>query len=200
MRRSAAAPRDPFPDSIDALAPSPENPRAISERASDGLRASIERFGDIAGIVWNATSGRLVAGHQRVEQLRALGGELDGDAIVTPDGLRFPVRVVRWDETTERAALVAANNPAIQGAFTMDLEGLLAEIRPVEPDAFDSLCFDELLSMVGELSRSSDPPEPKPKPNGGGESFRLLVECPSAIARDQLAESLADEGFTCRAA
>ena len=47
------------------LQPHPRNPREISEAALAGLGASIEDFGDLAGIVWNKRNGKLVCGHQR---------------------------------------------------------------------------------------------------------------------------------------
>jgi len=47
------------------------NPREITQEALEGLGHSLEEFGDISGIVWNKRTGHLVAGHQRVEALRA---------------------------------------------------------------------------------------------------------------------------------
>ena len=66
-------------DSLDELAPAPYNPRRIDEDAARGLRASLEAFGDISGITYNATTKRLVSGHQRVHQLRSLGCRLVRD-------------------------------------------------------------------------------------------------------------------------
>ena len=113
---------------IDDLTADPANPRRLTEAAAAGLAASMLELGDVGGIVWNRRTGHLVAGHARVAQLRAAGAtewEDGGDgagAIVHPaTGARFPVRIVEWDRATARAALVAANNPAIAGDFTAEL-------------------------------------------------------------------------------
>lgn len=141
---------------IDDLAAAPYNPRRISDDGRAALAASIERFGDIAGITWNAKTRRLVAGHQRVEALRSKYGsalriereEHGGVALIAPNGDRFAVRVVDWDEGTEKAANVAANSPMLAGEFTEDLDALLAEIRDFDGALFDDLRMDELLAAV----------------------------------------------------
>jgi ParB-like chromosome segregation protein Spo0J len=61
--------------SADDLAPDPVNPREIGDDQRAGLGASLEIFGDLSGIVWNKRNGLLVAGHQRMERLRAAGAE-----------------------------------------------------------------------------------------------------------------------------
>ena len=55
------------------LLPADYNPRRINDKAMKGLRASLERFGELGGIVYNEQTGRLVGGHQRVKALAALG-------------------------------------------------------------------------------------------------------------------------------
>ena len=41
------------------------NPRKITAQQQAGLRASVEEFGDLGGIIYNVQSKRLVGGHQR---------------------------------------------------------------------------------------------------------------------------------------
>lgn len=126
---------------LDDLKPADYNPRVITEKAANGLKTSLQRFGDIGGLVFNRRTGRLVAGHQRMEQLRAAHGDglalrhvADGDPrVVAPDGNEWPVRIVDWDEATEKAANVAANNPAIQGDWDDGkLQSLLEELEAEE--------------------------------------------------------------------
>jgi len=50
--------------------PAPWNPRRITAEALAGLRASIETFGDLSGIVVNDTTGHIVCGHQRRQVLK----------------------------------------------------------------------------------------------------------------------------------
>ena len=140
------------PASLDDLRAAPYNPREIAKDAAKGLAASLEEFGDLSGIVWNARTGQLVAGHQRVDQLRQLGATFengdDGPGLV--HGERWwPVRVVDWDEARERAANVAANNPKIAGEFTDAIGPLLAEVALSFPEMGEALRFDDLASDHG---------------------------------------------------
>ena len=128
------------------LRPAPYNPREISPEAMAGLGASVERFGDLSGIVWNARSGCLVAGHQRLEALKDRGAFWNAGpppSVELPEnGAAFPVRVVDWDEETEKAANVAANSPLLSGVFSAELSGVLDDLGDF--DEFDDLRFDEL--------------------------------------------------------
>ena len=130
---------------LDDLRPDPENPREISAEALDGLAVSVAEFGDISGIVWNARTGHLVAGHQRVKALVSKGATLDVSVpALVMEGAVFPVRVVDWDQMMERAANVTANNPHIAGDFTTGLEGVLAGLKDCWP-TFEDLRLDNLL-------------------------------------------------------
>lgn len=146
---------------IDDLAPADYNPRRIDEQAAAGLQASLEAFGDIAGITYNARTGRLVTGHQRVQQLKAQGARLvtdDGLAVEKPDtGEQWRVRVVDWDEETERAANIAANNQHIAGTFTEALQPLLEQVREdIGEHRFEALRLPEL---TGQEKKPKDPPD-----------------------------------------
>ena len=150
MKKKRKAVNDRRLMSIEDLKPAPYNPRRISDDAATGLGYSIAEFGDIGGLVWNATTGHLVCGHQRLAQLKKRGARLADGAVVTSDGGRFPVRVVEWPLPREKAANVVANNPAIGGEFTPDLDGLLGEIKAnIGPEMFGELALDELIGAVG---------------------------------------------------
>jgi ParB-like chromosome segregation protein Spo0J len=145
---------------INDLSPFDRNPRYIDDQAKDGLRMSLSEFGDLSGIVYNRRTGRLVSGHQRVEQLKILGARLDqtdGPALVTDEvGYRWPIRVVDWDETTEKAANITANNQYISGAFTDGLNELLGELRDELPsEQLGALRLDALETESGWMDRGS---------------------------------------------
>lgn len=149
---------------LNVLAEDPRNARKIDDAALAGLGASVETFGDLSGVVFNTRTGELVAGHQRVKALRAAGAtewvrDKDRAWIEHPKtGERFGVRLVDWDETTQRLANLAANNPHIQGEFTEDV---VAQLREIEDHAaFEAARLDELLK---EMEGDVPPTEP-----GGG--------------------------------
>lgn len=149
---------------ITSLQPAPYNPRSISDAALAGLKKSMHLFGDISGFTWNKRTGHLVAGHQRLRALVDQHGdgltleteEVDGVTepayVVAPGGESFPIRVVDWDEPTEKMANVAANAGTIQGEFTDTLPALLDELR--EMPAYDDLMFEQLRDGL------EGPPEP----------------------------------------
>lgn len=115
------------------LVPAGYNPRKITARAADGLRASLARFGELGGIVWNERTRRLVGGHQRVKALLALGVE------------EVDVRVVDLPTAEEKALNVTLNNPAISGEFDFEvLDVVLDDIRADLPNAFEELHLDDI--------------------------------------------------------
>ena len=110
------------------LEKNPMNPRKISDEEKKLLGESMDRFGDLSGIVYNVETGMLVSGHQRAEllgssQVTVLNdyeeptevGTLALGYIENADGERFPYREVLWDRKTESEAMIAANK--IGGEF-----------------------------------------------------------------------------------
>ena len=153
------------PDSIDDLIPAPYNPRTISPEALDGLRASVDRFGDLSGLVWNAITGHLVAGHQRMRALKDAGATFRRATKTLPArftlGKRaFPIRVVEWGEAEEKAANVVANNTQTAGTFTDALASVIDDARPAVGDDFDALRFSDLLAEhTPDIAPDPPPPE-----------------------------------------
>ena len=157
--------------SLSDLKPAPYNPRSITVEAAAGLRASLATFGDISGFMWNSRTGHLVAGHQRLVALTSEHGEglrMENGEIVTPTGAVFPVRIVDWDEQTEKSANLAANNPHIAGVFDEDLlPGVLDDLDGLA--GFDDLRLDALCEELPNVPQDglTDPdavPEPPAEP------------------------------------
>jgi hypothetical protein len=141
---------------IDDLKDSSYNPRTITDESLKSLKFSMEEFGDLSGLVFNKATGNLVAGHQRLRGLKEKFGkklrmvkQKDAErpqAVITPSGDRFPVRVVEWDLTKEKAANLAANNPHLTGEFTSAVIGMIEEL---EVDA-EQLSVDIRLSDLAK--------------------------------------------------
>jgi len=149
---------------LEDLRASPTNPRTISEQAKKGLRYSLDQFGDISGIVWNERSGNLVCGHQRLNELKELGAELksygDRDFVELPDGSRFAVRKVSWDEDKEAAANLAANNEEIAGRWIPETAEIIAKIRDRSDDMYEAmnlkLLYDRVAVSQADWSKAFD--------------------------------------------
>ncbi len=140
---------------ISEINPAPYNPRTISQEALDGLKSSMDKFGDISGITWNRRTGNLISGHQRMSLLKKefpkmkLVNPIDGnlEKVLIMNGKTYTghmIRVVDWDEPLERAANIAANSPHISGEFNVDgLKEMLAQIKIEMPVEFGELRFDQ---------------------------------------------------------
>lgn len=154
----------------------PQNARTIEAPALRGLGVSMETFGDLSGIVWNERTGHLVAGHQRMNRLKAAGVDewvREGNAgLITHPKTKevFTIRVVDWDPTTERMANLTANNPQIQGDFT---EEAAEQLRALEDEMmFQALALDglqedldrEIKKAEEERNEGNTDPDDVPEP------------------------------------
>ncbi len=122
------------------LAPNLKNPRAAWKPDQvEPFKASLRRFGDLGGIVYNQTTGQLVGGHKRVEVFRQSaeisvsktdqaedeqGTVAHGYVIV--DGGRFAYREVRWSPQVEAAANLAANRWGAEWEWALVSDSLQA--------------------------------------------------------------------------
>jgi hypothetical protein len=104
------------------LQANPENPRNISDAQLSMLKKSLEKFGDLSGVVVNETSGNIISGHQRTKVLPPGAEIVIENTLESPsscgtiatgyiliDGERFSYRRVRVDDTMEKAMNLAAN-------------------------------------------------------------------------------------------
>lgn len=117
---------------IEEIDPAPYNPRVElrpGDEDFDRLKRSIEEFGCVEPLVWNARTGRLVGGHQRLAVLRSQGAA------------RVQVSVVDLDEAREKALNLALNR--IAGRWDEEkLAALLDEILREETIDLDLTGFD----------------------------------------------------------
>lgn len=116
----------------------------------DGIRVSIGRFGVAELPLLDERTGRLVAGHGRLDDLTARhdAGEDPPDGVrLAPDGA-WLVPVVRgWSSRSDPEAdayLVASNQLTVNGGWDdAALAELLAELNDVDPDLLELTGFGE---------------------------------------------------------
>lgn len=83
------------------------------------LKGSLKKHGLVDTLVWNARTGNIVGGHQRISALDDLEGGQD---------YKLVVQRIDVDETAEKQLNLALNNKTMQGQFEADLlKDLLAE-------------------------------------------------------------------------
>jgi len=126
------------------IKPFDKNPRAITEKAEKGLRASMERFGYVEPIVWNKTTGNIVGGHQRYAELMRQGVK------------KATVVVVEFPADKELAANLTLNNPEIEGDWDSPALELLEQVRDADEDLFDSLNLGDLRDSIETAGPPSD--------------------------------------------
>ena len=185
------------------LKPADYNPRKITDKALEGLKFSLEEFGDISGIVFNTRTGNLVSGHQRVKALQEKYGDLDLSraedgtaAFISPEGNLFKVRIVDWDLDKEKAANIAANAETIQGEFTEGLIPLVEELSLNMPDVSSHLLLNEIDLINATRTEENleiDMSELAYKPQ-----FGVIIICESDEEQKTVFEKLQAEGYNLR--
>jgi ParB-like chromosome segregation protein Spo0J len=106
---------------ISELQPAKYNPRKISSDALGRLTKSLSELGNLQPITWNAKTGNIVGGHQRLKCYSALQKE------------EVEVWAVWLDETQEKAANIALNK--LSGEFDLPaLKDLIEELDTGEID------------------------------------------------------------------
>lgn len=122
----------------------PKNPRKISGQRLEKLKASIIKFGDLSGFVYNVRTKRLISGHQRQKSIPAdstvkveqrfekpTKAYTIAEGYVMVDGERFKYREVDAPEKWETEAMLAANKHS--GSWDNDvLKVLVADFEDLD--------------------------------------------------------------------
>jgi len=198
-KRPAARKKTALSSTAD-LRPDAANPRQIKKVAQRGLAASLKEFGDLSGIVFNRKTKELVAGHQRMDQIRSAYGERPIEVVDQVAGLHgiridadhfFPVRFVNWSVAKQRAANVAANNQKLQGEFTDDLANYLqnieAELEAELPGLANQVLLGDLMQLVDEAE------------GAGGQIvedvYQVVVDCEKELTQKIVYDLLVKHGY-----
>ena len=137
---------------LSMLKPAPYNPRKIDKAARRALRKSIETFGLVQPLVVNRRTMHVVGGHQRLEELKALGYT------------ETPVVWVDLDDASEKALNVTLNSTFVSGEFDNDLlADLLKDLQAAPNIAFAELRLDDLLPSFDLGAGENDDDAPKPR-------------------------------------
>lgn len=185
---------------VSSLSVNPKNPRKISDDQLKRLKKSLEKFGDLSGIIFNVRTKKLVGGHQRIkvlpknseiviEQKYDEPTEKGTTAIgfISVDGERFKYREVDWDEMTEKAANIAANKHG--GDFDEDqLSEWLNELNLADYD----------MDLVGFEKKYKEQELEEKKKYEGEKKFFLEVELTDESEMIEVYEELLSRGLVVR--
>jgi hypothetical protein len=140
---------------INELVEAEYNPRVITGEALGRLAKSIAELGNLSPITWNARTGRVIGGHQRLRCYRAMGkSEVEVWAVDLP-------------EAKEKVANIALNK--LSGEFDMPkLKDIIIELDSGEMDMeISGFSMEEIQAMM-----ETAPPE------NAGENQAPQVELP----------------------
>lgn len=153
---------------LDDVQGHPENPKDHDLALLD---ESFDRFGFTEPVLLDERTGRLIAGHGRLERLRLRrdeGGGAPPGVVVRRDGT-WTVPVIRgWSSANDdeaRAYLVASNRLVEAGGWHDDLLApLLDDLRNNAEVGLAGIGYDA--SQVADLLASLDVPDFQPEPEG----------------------------------
>lgn len=141
-------------------------PRNPKDHSLGDIHQSYDRFGYVAPMLLDERTGRLVAGHGRLDALqqRKASGKSAPERIVTHDG-RWLVPVVRgvsFESDEEAEAYGIADNRLVEvgGWNDMALAQVLADLAAgpgLEGIGFDGDDLDALLAGLAQLEPVADP-------------------------------------------
>lgn len=180
-----------------------KNPK---KHAHDDISKSIGRFGYVEPVVLDERTNRLVAGHGRIQALRAARkkGEAPPQGVEERDGEWFVPVMRGWasrSDTEAQAYLVASTHLTTKGGWE---DGELVEmLQALEAQAaLDGTGYnsDDIAGLIDSLTDADEEAEKKPKAehNDVGNVFQVLVEVSSEDSQADLIERLEREGFKCR--
>jgi hypothetical protein len=198
--------RRPAPEKVGDLKPLAGNPRTISDERLEKLGESMERWGDLGGLVFNRRSGRLVGGHQRRSHLPGDAEiELAGVRRVRPDsqgtvavgfvvldGQRWAYREVDVDAATEAQMNIAAN--VQRGEWdTVGLAHILGNVG-METLELTGLDADVLERVMAALDQGGNAEEAFAGLSQGEPEFRTMTFTVTAAEQAAVERALTGAG------
>lgn len=190
--------------SIDSVEPHPLNPR--KGRVSE-IDRSIRGNGFYGAIIVQKSTKFILAGNHRWLVAKTRGAE------------SIPVIFVDVDDATARRILVVDNRSSDLGAYdSPELAAVLQQVQKngsLDNTGYDDADLDGLMSELGiierrasenksaplmapdeytELDSAGEPTKPGVRPM----VWKIIVRCPTAVSRGELATALQREGFSCK--
>lgn len=182
---------------IDEIEVAAANPK---KHDLDKLRASVRHHGFVEPMVVDERTGRLVAGHGRLETLRAMhAAGLDAPSGIKAADGKWLAPVLRgWaseNDAQASAYLVASNRLVEAGGW--DESALADLLNEINSEGLLAVAgFDE--AALQELLNSDDSSEETTEIKSSGDVFQVLVDCDSETEQLALLSRFEEEGLKCR--
>lgn len=201
----AAPPRRIEYVALGDVVPAEVNPKSHD---LDGIVASIKRNGFVESLVHDGRTGRLIAGHGRLEALARIMADPDAEppeGVLVENGAWMVPVTYGWSSATDddaAALLVAVNRLTATGGW---IENELAEVLSSLASTEQGLtgtgyADDDLTALLDSLAPLPDvPPLPDPQVQDVDERFMVVVECESEAQQRTLIDRFMGEGLHVKA-
>jgi hypothetical protein len=190
---------------LDDVRPADRNPKRHDH---DVLSKSVRRFGFVEPMIRDDRTGRLVAGHGRLDELRQARAR---DITAPPEGVvasatgewLVPV-LVGWssrDDLEAQAYIVASNRTVEAGGWDDSiLADVLADLENVE-GGFEGVGYslDDALAMLSKQLGEMADEIGDASPQLDGLTYRVVVNCDDEEHQAHVLEELGSMGLTVRA-
>lgn len=190
---------------LDDIERAPRNPKAHS---SADIKRSIDHHGMGELLLLDERTGRLVAGHGRLDALMELhrdGRRLPGGLKADDDGM-WMVPVVRgWESKSDEDAeayLVASNALTTKGGWDdRDLVEMLGDLQQADVLTLTGYSDDDLAKMIQALDGQDTPPTYGDADTDelGDLQYTVVIECRDELAQQDALSVCHDHGWTARA-
>jgi hypothetical protein len=191
---------------LDDVRPADVNPKTHDHTT---LRSSFDRFGFVEPIIRDDRTGRLVAGHGRVEQLRM---QRSRDVTHPPDGVQLddagnwlvPI-ITGWgseNDVEAQAYVIAANRATELGGWD---EQVLTDALTALGDAGDFALIgtgynmDDALALLSKRLGEGELEALDTTPQIEGMTYRVVVACDGEEHQAAVLEQLTELGLDVRA-
>jgi hypothetical protein len=183
---------------LDELQPATRNPKRHDLPLLD---ESLTRFGYVEPIILDERTGRLVAGHGRIDALRRrhASGEPPPEGVEIADDGRWTVPVLRgWSSADDDEAdgyLLASNRLVETGGWDLDM---LADLLPTwdEHEALGGTGWS--IDALHEALGHKPPPDASPRLDIAY-TYRVVIDCDDAEHQAQVLATLRGTGLRARA-
>lgn len=192
---------------LDAVRPADRNPKS-HDHAS--LRASVERFGFVEPMIRDDRTGRLVAGHGRLDELRmarARDSENPPQGVtLDADGSWLVPVLIGWsssDDVEAQAYVLSSNRLVELGGWDESiLTDVLVDLEQLGDAALIGTGYsvdDALAALSKRLGELGEDDAADARPQLDGLTYRVVVDCDDEQHQAHVLEQLDAEGLRVRA-
>lgn len=183
-----------------------KNPRTITNEQLERLEDTLERLGDLSGIVHDLNTDEIIGGNQRSKVFRLEDCEIVlteeyaqpdeqgtvGLGFVVWKGKRYAYRAVRWDARTAEEANIVAN----RAGGDWDFEILAQEFAMPDLLAWG---FEPADFGMDETPAPADPLDGLiPDGDRYSEQYGVIVMCESEAHQESVYNKLLGEGYSVK--